>query len=151
MNFKTFTACAIAMTLSLLILGCDQMTYAPQGVYLEFAPEHSAVYTTARDELAITLVAESTGQPQMPRDLTAELRLRGNGTQASLTDPAWVKGAPRLRVDIFHISTLPENNAVLIDLYQSGELKQTSEIVVTPGATPSLHVDGQALPVSIER
>jgi hypothetical protein len=148
-NLKTLTLCLLALTASLLT-GCDQMTYAPQDVYLQFTPEHDATYTAARDELAITLVAQTTGDPQMPRDLTASLRLRGNGTQASLTDPAWVKGAPRLRVDIFHTNTLATNNAVLVDLYQAGELKQTLKITVTPGNPPTVDVDGNAIPVTVE-
>jgi hypothetical protein len=151
MSFRTTILCLLA--LMCLATGCVKpMTYAPEGVYLTFTSESNAVHSTDRDDLTVTLVAdEFEGQPQMPKDLTAELRLRGNGTQASLTDPAWVNGAPRLRVDIFHVAELPANNTVFVDLYQSGELKQTIEITVTPSVTPSLQVDGQPVPVTIER
>lgn len=151
MSLRTTILCLLA--LMLLATGCVKpMTYAPEGVYLTFASESGAIYTTGRDDLAVTMIAdELDGGPQMPVDLSADLRLRGNGTQASLTDPAWVQGAPRLRVDIFHVAELPANNAVFVDLYQSGELKQTIEITVTPSVTPSLQVDGQPVPVTIER
>ena len=151
MTFRIPAAYCVALIALLLVAGCTPAANAPQGVYLTFDAEPTATYTTSRDELAISFrAADLEGRPLMPRDLTADLRLRGNGTQASLYDPAWVDGAARFRIDIFHASALPANNTVFVDIRQAGELKQTVKITVTPAATPTLLVDGKPVPLTVE-